>query len=39
MQFKQHCPQAEFLVFEESGSFIHIEENAKLREILERFLG
>jgi proline iminopeptidase len=39
MEFKQSCPQAEFLVFEESGSFIHIEENGKLREVLEGFLG
>jgi proline iminopeptidase len=39
MEFKQYCPQAEFLLFEESGSFIHIEENGKLRAILEGFLG
>ena len=39
IEFKQYCPQAVFLMFEESGSFIHIEERAKLREILEGFLG
>ena len=25
-EFKQYCPQATFLMFEQSGSFIHIEE-------------
>ena len=39
MEFKQFCPQASFIMFEHSGSFIHIEETQKLFETVTRFFG
>jgi proline iminopeptidase len=38
MDFKRYCPQANFMIFEKSGSFIHIEEQEKLYGILTHFL-
>jgi proline iminopeptidase len=38
MEFKQYCPQATFIMFEKSGSFIHIEETEQLFETITRFL-
>ena len=38
MEFKQYCPQADFRMFEHSGSFIHIEETEKLFETILPFL-
>lgn len=38
MEFKHYCPQAEFVMMERSGSFIHIEEPERLFSILEDFL-
>ncbi len=37
MEFKQHCPQADFRIFEQSGSFIHIEETQKLLAVINEF--
>jgi proline iminopeptidase len=37
LEFKQYCPQANFMFFEHSGSFIHIEETAELLATLNRF--
>lgn len=38
MEFKQYCPQATFMIFEQSGSFIHIEETGKLFETITHWL-
>ena len=38
MEFVQYCPKANFMMFEQSGSFIHIEETKKLFETITRFL-
>ncbi len=38
MEFKHYCPQAEFVMMERSGSFIHIEEPERLFSLLEDFL-
>lgn len=38
MDFKRYCPQAAFMIFEKSGSFIHIEEQERLFEIMTHFL-
>lgn len=38
MEFKQHCPRAEFVMMERSGSFIHIEEPERLFPLLKEFL-
>ena len=39
MEFKQYCPQADFRIFEQSGSFIHIEETQKLLAVINDFFG
>lgn len=37
-EFKQHCPQAKFVMLERSGSFSHAEETERVMQLVREFL-
>ena len=39
VQYKMYCPQAEFMMFEESGHNPQVEEPSKLFALIRKFLG